>query len=185
MKAKFTTTRKIFSFIVLMGLLVSAFALAFPSGTAAAASLAQEPQPTTNADKSPTPARLEKTYQRELELLKTQAVRLDRLDERADKFAARIAKLKDEGKDATVLEKALTDFKAKIMDARSQHEEAAKILNTHSGFDANGKVTDVSQASETVKDAGKMMREIHQDLRPTIREMVKALRQFIRDNRGK
>lgn len=182
MKEKFTSIRKILSIIILAGLFVSAFALAFPSGTAAAASMAQEPQPATNAEKTPDPARLEKAYQRELGLLKAQAERLDRLDERADKFAERIAKLKDEGKDVAVLEKALADFKVKIAAARSQHEEAAIILNTHAGFDANGKVTDVAQASATVKDAGKIMRQIHQELRPTIREMVKVLRQFIRDN---
>jgi hypothetical protein len=180
MKAKFTD--KILSLFLLVGLIVSAAALAFPTGSVAAASLAQQPQ-VTPAQKTPDPARLEKVYQREREALKAQAERFDRLDERVVKFAERIAKLKQDGKDVTVLEKALDAFKAKLAEARSQHEEAAQLLNNHAGFDAVGKVTDLTQAAATLKAAGKILRDVHQDLRPALREIIRVVREFIRDNR--
>ena len=185
MKGKNSTIRKILSTIVLAGLLVAGFTLAFPSGKVAASALVQEPQPPADAAKIPDPVQLEKAFQRELDLLKGQADRLTKLNERAVKFGERITKLKDEGKDVTALEVALADYKSNISDARSQHEKAAQILNTHAGFDANGKVTDAAKAAETIKDAGKIMRGIHVELRSIVRDLLQAMRKFIRDNRGK
>ncbi len=85
----------------------------------------------------------------------------------------------------TALELALADYKSDISNARSQQEKAALILNTHAGFDANGNVTNVRQAAETIKDAGKIMRRVHLDLRETARDLFQAVRKFFRDNRTK
>jgi hypothetical protein len=181
MKARFGF--KFWSVLLFVGIMLSTFALAIPTGSVAAASLAQQPQSTPAPARTPDPARLEQAYQRELELLKTQAERLDRLDERVVKFGERIAKLKDDGKDVTSLEKALDVFKTKLAAARSQHNQAEQLLTGHAGFDANGKVTDMTQAAATVKDAKNMLQDVHKDLRPALREIIHAIREFIRDNR--
>jgi hypothetical protein len=184
MKRKIVSSRMV-AMLVLAGLLVSGFSLIFPSESAAASPVTQAPQSPPDTVDVTDPSQLENAYQRELDMLKAQGDRLARMEERGVKLAEHIAKLKDEGKDVTVLVAALADYKSDISNARSQHEKAALILKTHAGFDANGKVTDIKQAAGTTKDAGKIMRGVHLDLRETSRDLFQAVRKFFRENRRK
>ncbi len=183
MKGILLTSRKALPGILLAALLFAGLALVFPVRSAAAESgLAQDPQPPGETAETPDPARLERAFQREIRLLETQADRLDAMEERAGNYADRIAGLESDGKDVSALEEALAIYKTRLEGARRDHAEAAAILDTHAGFDAAGKVTVPAQAAQTVRQAEKIMRDIHRDLRPAAREMLKALREFRRDN---
>ena len=173
---------RIFSIIILAGMLAGALALAFPGAVQAQGT--NPPVPTDDAERQARQVeRLERAYQRELKALEAQADRLGEAEARAEEFAGRIADLKSKGKDTSALEEALADFKDVLKEARTTHDEAAGILKTHAGFDAQGKVTDIEQARETVREAEKLLREARRDLRPALRKLARAFREFIRDNR--
>ncbi len=174
---------RIISIIVLAGMLAGALALAFPGGVLAQGT--NPPAPSAQNQQANQAARLEKVYQRELKALDAQAKRLTAADNRVQKLGERIANLKSQGKNTSTLEAALADFKAVLSNAHTTHDKAAGILKTHAGFDANGKVSDVQQARQTVQEAGNLLREVHRDLRPALGDLVRAVREFIRDNRGK
>jgi small-conductance mechanosensitive channel len=179
-------TARIISIVVLAGMLAGALALAFPGAV-----LAQDPNPpspTTPAGQA-SPARqaerIEQAYQRALKALDAQAKRLAGAGDRVQKLAEHIAGLKSQGKDTTALEEALAEFKTVLKDAHTTHDTAASMLKTHPGFDANGKVTDLQQARETVRASDQLLSEVHRDLRPSIRDLLRAVREYLRDNRGK
>ena len=167
---------------VLVSMLVGALALAFPLTVVSAAGLNQDTQPPA-ADSTPDSARLEKLYQREQRLLEGQANRLERANEIVGRAEERIAELKANGKDTTVLEEALATFEDQLVEAQTAHAAAAEILNTHAGFDAAGKVTDAATAKETVKEAGQSLRETTKILRSAIRDVLRAMREYRRNNR--
>ena len=100
-------------------------------------------------------ARLERLYKVEQGVLERQATVLsnaERLISRAENIVQR---LKARGLDTSKLEAALKDLKADLAQAQTDHDQAAGILATHAGFDAQGKVTDRQLARQTVVDAGK------------------------------
>jgi hypothetical protein len=157
---------------IFMLVAVLAGTLAFPATVQAA-----------GPEGDPDPARLERMYARLTEALAGQAERFSRIDEKAANVQTRINDLKAEGKDTSALETALSDYNAKVDDAKALYAEAAAILEAHTGFDASGKVVDAVAARETLKSAGEKMRAAHRELRPAMGDLLKALREFRRDNR--
>lgn len=120
---------------------------------------------------------LEKLYQRELKWLaeqKKQLTKANNLLVRAQDF---IKEQKAQGKDVTKLENAVAKVKEQIAKAQAAHDEGARILNTHAGFDAHGKVTDAAQARQTVAQAQKSLREAHRILANVTAEVRRVLNQ--------
>jgi hypothetical protein len=109
--------------------------------------------------------RLARLYGREQSWLKVQADNLTRANEMVAKAQARIDDWKNQGKDTTALETALTALKGQIAAAQAAHDQAADILAAHAGFDDSGKVTDREQARQTVRDAGESLRDVQLDLK--------------------
>ncbi len=176
--------KKLLSSGVLLGLLAGMLVLAVPAQTV----YAQDDQPPAQGTPSPEEkqekikAKLEELYQREQELLKKQTERLARVDERPAKIQARIDKLKAAGKDTKVLEDALAFLKGKLAEAHKAHDNAAAILSTHAGFDANGKVTDVQQAKETLRSAGEAARSAQKAINEGLERMRDAWSEFFEKN---
>jgi len=83
------------------------------------------------------------------------------------------------GKDVASVQSALDAFTTAVKDAKPIYESMNGIVNSHQGFDANGKVTDVEKAKETVRAMGGKLREI----RTTMDEIGRALREAIKDFR--
>ncbi len=182
------SVRKGVTIIVLIGLLVGAAALAIPA--VAHAQPANPPAPTAAPNtqsaqdrQANQAARLEKAYQAELKQVDAQTNRLSTVDARVQKFSDRIAALKAQIKDTSALENALNNFKTMLATAHTDHDSAASILKTHAGFDANGKVTNAQLARDTVQQALMLLRDVPQTLRPSLRDMLQAIRQFIKANR--
>ncbi len=126
----------------------------------------------------PTPSgvNLELFYARELLAADRQGEALRRAGEAMTRVEELIARLQGEGFDTADLETALAAYHSGIAAAQSAHDEAASILNTHAGFDANGKVTDFAQALDTVRTAGQSLREAHLKLRTANLDLRQALR---------
>lgn len=120
--------------------------------------------------------RLEQIWARQLRRYE----RLGRVFERDDAFIERVQKLidraKENGKDVSEVQAALDAFEAALKDAHPIYESAKGIVNSHQGFDENGKVTDPAKAQETVN----AMRAKFQEIKEAMNGTGKALREAIR-----
>jgi hypothetical protein len=126
---------------------------------------------------------LENFYQRSQLVVQEQQLRIDLANQIASSTDTWIAALKGQGKDTSALEKALSDFKSKVSAAQTEHDQGASILNTHAGFDGSGKVTDVDQARDTLKQTRGHLRAAHLDLREGTLTLRKAIRDFRQANK--
>ncbi|MDD5371267.1 MAG: hypothetical protein PHQ40_19465 [Anaerolineaceae bacterium] len=180
-----------FKKVILGGLLVTLLAaglLLAPNLAAQAASNPQTGNPPATQPAQPqtnplAQVHIEKIYQRELTFLAAQGKRLERTDTLVGKAEALLQKLAGKGINVSPLQAALDDFKATIPSARAVHLSAEEILNQHAGLDANGKVTDLKTARETVLTAGQDLRECHRILKNAFADLIKEIRQFRTQNR--
>lgn len=159
--------------IVLLAL-VAVLAVASLPLLSVSAQGANDPTPPTLSQISN--ERLEKIWARQLKLYERMG--------RTDEFVAKVQKLLDrakaDGKDVFAVQSALEAFKDAAKDAKPIYESAKGIINSHQGFDANGKVTDPEKAKETVKAMHDKMQEIKTAMHGTgkaLREAIKAFRQ--------
>ena len=133
-------------------------------------------------DPTPPPAgqvsneKLEKVWARQLKLYERMG--------KADDFVAKVQKLLDRatanGKDVSAIQSALDAFVESAKDAKPIYESAKGIINSHQGFDANGKVTDPEKAKATIKALREKMQEIKTAMDGTgkaLREAIKAFRE--------
>lgn len=123
--------------------------------------------------------RLERLYQRAVNWSEGQADNLVRADEAAATTQTYIDEKKAAGLDTSALEAALASYKTQIAEARVFHDQAVTVLNTHSGFDDAGKVTDVPAARLTLADAGSALGQA----RVRIYNATFTLRQAVKDFR--
>ncbi len=126
----------------------------------------------------PTPngANLELFYARELLVADRQGEALRRTGEAITRVEGLITRLQGEGFDTADLEIALGTYRSGIAAAQSAHDEAAVILSAHAGFAADGHVTNLAQALDTVRTAGQFLRETHLKLRAANLDLRQALR---------
>lgn len=84
------------------------------------------------------------------------------------------------GKDTSSLVAALSTYNTRIASAQSSHDAAGTLIAAHAGFDANGQVINLAQASQTVTGVRKSLMDAHQTLRQAgvdLRNAVRAYRQ--------
>jgi hypothetical protein len=84
------------------------------------------------------------------------------------------------GKDASAVQSALNAFKAAVEKSRPIYDNLKALIRTHSGFDANGRVTDAAKAKDTVQEVRTTLKELKTSLNGTgkaLREAVKAFRE--------
>ena len=116
--------------------------------------------------------RLERAWARQLR-------RYERLGH-ADEFIARVQRLIDHakanGKDVSAVQAALDAFAAAVKEAHPIYESMKGIVNSHQGFDNNGKVTDPEKAKETVR----AMHDKFQEIKTVMNGAGKALHDAIK-----
>jgi hypothetical protein len=120
--------------------------------------------------------RLEKVWARQLRIYAL----VGRTDNFVEKVQQLIERAAENGKDISALQAALDTFEASLKDAQPIYESVKGIVNSHQGFDENGKVTDAEKAQETVRAMGEKMKEIRAAMDGTgksLREALKAFRQ--------
>jgi uncharacterized protein len=169
------TLSSLFKRTVLVALIAALALAALPLTNAYASGLNDPNDPP--ADKTQlTGERLERIWARLQKAYERQGKALDHADQFTEKIQNLIDKLNENGKDTTALQAALDAYEEALKDARPIYESAKGIINSHQGFDANGKVTDREQAVETVKELGDKIKEVRQ----LIGEPGKALREAIK-----
>ena len=120
--------------------------------------------------------RLEKAWARQLRIYALMG-RTDNFVEKAQQLIERAA---ENGKDVSALQAALDAFEDALKGAHPVYESAKGIVNSHQGFDDNGKVTDAEKAKETVRSMGEKLKEIKDAMDGTgkaLREALKAFRE--------
>ena len=120
--------------------------------------------------------RLERVWARQLRIYE----RMGRTDEFIERVQKLIDRAKANGKDISGVQAALDAFKAALKDAHPIYESVKGIINSHQGFDTNGKVTDPEKAKETIKAMHEKFKEIREVMNGTgkaLREAIKAFRE--------
>lgn len=178
---------KTISFSLMLALFIGGIALAFPAGTAAAATLADTTPPPTSGGQNSGQAknsypRMERAYQQELRVLGRQANILERGEKITGKAEEIISKLKSNGKDTSVLDSALTQLKKDLVEAGKVHDKASTLLITHAGFDQNGKVVDLIQAKQTLVSARDNLKAFRSILLNSLGDVRKAIQDFRKNN---
>jgi len=158
--------------VALMAALVLA---AFPIASVFASGMAEPPAPPDGSVQI-SDERIEQIWVRMQEVYERQGQWLERANQMTERFQNIIDRMKENGKDTTTLQAALDAFDEALKDAHPIYESAKGIINSHKGFDADGKVTDHEQAVETVKELSSRIREVRQ----LIGEPGKALREAIK-----
>lgn len=143
-----------------------------------AAQGANDPTPPPAAQPSGqiTNERLERVWARQLKIYE----RMGKADQVVDKVQLLIDRATAKGKDASAVQTALDAFKAALKNAQPTYESIKGIINSHQGFDASGKVTDPTQAKETITAMRGKFQEIKTAMNGTgkaLREAVKAFRE--------
>ena len=129
-------------------------------------------------DTTPPPAgqvsneRLEKVWARQLKIYD----RMGKVNQVVDKVQKLLDRASAKGKDVSAVQAALDAFKAAIKKAQPTYESIKGIVDSHQGFDANGKVTDPTQAKETIM----AMRGKFQEIKTAMNGTGKALRDAIK-----
>ncbi|MBI2906713.1 MAG: hypothetical protein HYX92_03535 [Chloroflexi bacterium] len=165
----------------------SATAVGLVVALLAAGSLVMPGTPAFADPPAPTPKQTEKLERRlqvELKVLERGQKALARAGKRADRVQQLIDRAKAAGKDVTNLEAALFEFKADVATARSHYDQAKSILDVRAGFDADGKVTNVDQARETVRAAAREERQFLRTMRKATRDLGKAIKESRQANRA-
>jgi len=124
--------------------------------------------------------KLEKAWARQLKIYERLGNGFDGLDAQIAKFQERIDKAASKGKNVTALQSALDAFEASSKTAQPIYDSIESIVNSHEGFDADGKVTDAEQAKSTLQEMGAKLKEVKSSMDGTgkaLREAFKAFRE--------
>lgn len=141
-------------------------------------SAAEAYDPPTPGDKQPSTERLEQAWARQLERYERMGQRFEREDEFMEKAQKLIDRARENGKDVSAVQAALDAFEAAVQKARPIYESMNGIVNSHQGFDANGKVTDPAKAQETVQAMRAKFQEIKDAMDGTGKALHEAIKAF-------
>ena len=118
--------------------------------------------------------KLEKAWAHQLKIYN----RMGKVDEAIGKVQKLIDRATAKGKDASAVQTALNAFKDAVKNAQPIYESMKGIINSHQGFDANGKVTDPTQAIQTVKAMHDKIQAIRTAMNGTGKALHEAIKAF-------
>ncbi|MBI3161701.1 MAG: hypothetical protein HYZ23_04295 [Chloroflexi bacterium] len=127
--------------------------------------------------------KLEEIWSHQLERYERFGKAFDDVDAHVAKIQGFIDKAKAEGKDVTAVQAALDAYAAALKSAKPKYEGLNGIVNSHQGFDANGKVTDLEKAKSTVKEFAEQMKEVRDSMGGTFKALKEALKAFREANK--
>ncbi len=165
--------KKLFKNTILFALVAALGLASLPLVSVAAAGQASTPVPPQGQLPN---ERLERIWEHQLRVYE----RMGRADELTQRVQQLIDRAKAKGKDVSEVQTALDAFEAAIKKAQPIYESTKGIVNSHQGFDDNGKVTDPAKAQETVLAMRGKSKEIKDTLNGTgqaLREAIKAFRE--------
>ncbi len=127
--------------------------------------------------------RLERVWARQLRAYEKISKAFADVDAHTARFQERIDKAAENGKDISALQSALDAYKAAMNAAQPVYTSLAGIVDTHAGFDANGKVIDAEQAKSTLEQVRAKLQEIKSTMGGTFKALREALKTFRDINR--
>ena len=169
----------IFRKTVLVALVAVLALAALPLTSVHASGLGDPTDPPAADTQQVTNERLERAWARLQRVYERQGRILDRADEMVERIQNLIDRMNENGKDTTALQAALDTYAEALKDAHPVYESAKGIINSHQGFDADGKVTDREKAVETLKDLRDKLQEVRQIVGgpgQALHEAIKAFR---------
>jgi hypothetical protein len=166
--------KNIFSKTLLIALVAALAVASLPLVSVSAAGAYEPPVPQGQVSNE----LLEKVWARQLHLYEKIGKGFDKSDGFIERIQGLVDKAGANGKDVSAVQAALDAFEAATKDAHPVYESAKGIINSHQGFDANGKVTDTDKAKETVKAMGEKLNEIKEALKGTGRALRDAIKAF-------
>ena len=160
--------------VVLLTLILGIGLVTIPALSVSAASLSDDGTPP--GQPQITNERLEKVWLHEQARYSRQGRLLDHLDRMVKRTQGYIDRLKENGVDTDALKAALSVFEDAVKEARQVHQSVQGTLASHKGFNADGKVTDRTQALETVKKLGQSLKEFRNILKDPSKVLHEAIR---------
>lgn len=160
---------------IVMAVLTAALAFAALPVTGAFAADENPPAPTNE--------QLEKAWARQLKIYERMGKAFEDTDAHIAKIQGMIDKAAANGKDVSNLQAALDAYETALTASRPQYEALGDVIRTHSGFDANGKVTDAEKAKATLKEARDQMKAIKESMGGTFKALREAIKAFRETNR--
>ena len=137
--------------------------------------------PVTPAPSQPSSGKLQKAWAREQTIYARVGKILDGANNLISKIQARLDDAKGKGKDVSAVQTALDSFSAAVKNVQPIYADLQTIIQSHSGFDASGNVTDPTQALQTVQNFKSKSEEIRQAgvgaAGKALREAIRAFRQ--------
>lgn len=163
--------KTLFKKTVLFALVAALTVASLPFVSASAAGMYDPPVP---PQRQLSNERLERIWARQLRMYE----RFGRTDELAAKVQKLIDRAKANGKDVSDLQSALDAFEAALKTAQPIYESTKGMINSHQGFDSNGKVTDPVKAQETILAMRGKFKEIKEAMGGTGKALREAIREF-------
>ncbi len=115
--------------------------------------------------------------------------RIENFISRADNVSVKvddaIAKLKANGTDTTKLESDAAEFKDKVKEAKDIQARTMALFATHSGFAADGTVTNEKDARDFLKKANELQRDTIKELKEAGKKLIEFGKEFRKLARGK
>jgi hypothetical protein len=162
---------------VLMAVVAALGMASLPLATVAAADEYDPPIPPVGQGQISN-EKLEQVWARELHLYERIGNGLERVDRFTEKLQQLIDRAKENGKDVSAVQAALDAFEAAIKNVHPIYESGKGIVNSHQGFDSNGKVTDPEKAKETVLAMREKLKEIKAAMNGTGRALRAAIKAY-------
>jgi hypothetical protein len=122
--------------------------------------------------------RLERIWARQLRIYERLGNGFERKEALSDRVQALIDRAKANGKDVSTVQAALDAFEAALKKAQPLYESTKGIVNSHQGFDTNGKVTDPVKAQQTVESMRGKLQEIKEAMNGTGKALHEAIKAF-------
>jgi hypothetical protein len=164
----------------ILGALIVAFAIAALPLASAFAAGSDDPSTPPAPGTPPNPAvvkvRLEFAFARQQYNVQRIGLAIDNSDVLFTRTQALIDKAKENGKDVSAVQTAFDAYKIAFEKGKPLYAQAKLIVTAHSGFDANGRVTDTEKAKATVKSLADILKQ-HRD---TVGKAFKALQDAIK-----
>lgn len=168
-----------FKKMILIALVAALSVAALPATSVYASGLNDDTAPPERTNEM-NGERLEKKWARQQKNYERIGKFFDRAETLTGRIQTLIEKANEKGLDTAAVQAALDAFNEALRDAHPIYESAKGIINSHQGFDDEGKVTDREKAIETVKSLGEKLREIRETTVPSgkaLREAIKAFRE--------
>ena len=156
------------------------FALGLASLPLSSVSAAGDYDPPVPEQRQISAERLERVWARQLRLYQHIGNGFEREASFIERVQSLIDRAEANGKDVSGVQAALDDFEAAVKDARPIYESANGIVNSHQGFDENGRVIDPEKAQETVQAMRWKLQQIKDAMdgtRKALREAIRAFRE--------